>query len=211
VSALQGKGWLSLSVLSSHLLATDHQQNSRPLCVSATWRITSTPAVAFLHRRRQGQARSSWSSTAAEQQRHTLSAGETKGRGPGCKPQPAANVKVGEDCNQVTSVCPGTDQQHTRMCMCLPTDCNATAADVLASSTRSSSSSSSPVAVDASVEEAVHIVEESLHERAAVSVLGEGLTAVCQARAVLSGALCVSAWFTGTSPLTCAVLCCAVL
>lgn len=39
--------------------------------------------------------------------------------------------------------------------------------DVLASSTRSSSSSSL-VAVDASVEEAVHIVEESLHERAAL-------------------------------------------
>lgn len=49
----------------------------------------------------------------------------------------------------------------------------ATAADVLASSTRSSSSSS-PVAVDESVEEAVHIVEESLHERAAVSRRREG-------------------------------------
>lgn len=42
------------------------------------------------------------------------------------------------------------------------------AADVSASSTRSRSSSS-PVAVDESMEEALHIVEESLHERAAVS------------------------------------------
>lgn len=40
-------------------------------------------------------------------------------------------------------------------------------ADVSASSVRSSSSS--PVALDESMEEAIHIVEESLHERAMVS------------------------------------------
>jgi hypothetical protein len=53
----------------------------------------------------------------------------------------------------------------------LPTTSSAcAAADVSASSTRSSSNS--PVAMDQSVEEALHIVEESLHERAAVSGVG---------------------------------------